>query len=180
MTLLTVEDLEEHVETDLPEDAIARLIEATTKDITDRYGANTDVEATVDVRGGNRRLYIPYPPAERIIEIKEYRPGYNQLPRDAKVVDPNVYQMISEGSVMRVGHSFAERVIIRYMPINDMGQRRHMAIDLVRLAIVYEAEKISGVGEGGFGINTEHVDYQKERNAILGRMMTFSPLTMFA
>ena len=179
-TLITISELEDHVETDLPEAALQRLIDAADRDIIDRYGPHTDQPLTVDIVPKGRQIFLPYPPAVSITSIKEYSPGYGKLPRDADDVSSDNWQLVSPTKIIRVGFAFQERAIVTYVPVDDTDQREHMLIDVVNLAIVYEAEKISGVGEGGFGVSTEHFDYRKEREAILSRLLVFSPGTMFA
>ena len=172
-TLITREELQKHVETDLEGTALDRLIASADAEIVHWYGDHTDLERMVNLRGGTRKVRLPYPEASSIIEVKDYDPD-RHLPGQAEVVEATEYALVKPGQIVRIGYSFKPRVIVRYMPVNDNDRRVHILIDLVQLAITYEAERVSTVGDRGSGISVEHVNYERERRNILDRLTHLS------
>jgi hypothetical protein len=60
-------------------------------------------------------------------------------------------------------------VTVTYTPVTDGDRRKGVLIDLVKLACRYEALSSSRMGD----MSVNHVEYERERGAILGRLSTF-------
>ena len=182
-TLVSTADLAQHLETTLKatDDELGRLIDSADSAIQRTYGPHVDGERTVKLENQNysHNLFLPYPPAESIEEIKEY--ASYELSSKAEVVLSTEYEMEYEGRVVRRPEKrFMQKVIVRYTPVDDSADRIHILIDLVRLSDQYSGVKSEefGIGRSG-GAATEHLDYTKEWNRILNRMRPFAPGIMF-
>ena len=191
-TLISVTQVANLLETTLKatDDELGRLIDSADAAIQKVYGPHVTEDAdnprTVTIYNDNYsyNLYLPYPPAVSVSEIKEYA-SYEHS-SEAETLDPDEndedkWDLESGGRVIRRPMKrFQQRVIVKYVPVDDTEERRHILIDLVRLADQFSGVKSEefGIGRSG-GAATEHVDYVKEWNRILNRMRPMAPGIMF-
>lgn len=85
----------------------------------------------------------------------------------------NDYRIVySGGAIERMsngdnpGSRWSRRVVVSYTPVDDTPQRKRVIVDLVKLALRYEAIKTQTVGDTA----ETAVDYTEERDAILGQL----------
>lgn len=179
--LLTVDEVREHLETDLGTTALQRLIDDADAAIVDRFGPNPDSNGEIElvITGGSgqygmggwhngRLLFLDRPVASQedvsaLVEID------GKVQRD---VGPDQYRILHYGRTLeRIGTSggywgWGSRVRIAYKPTTDTARRARVLLDLVRLASEYRAVKALAVGD----LNEDPVDYQAEREKILGEL----------
>lgn len=175
---VTITQLKEHVETDLATAAIQRLLNSEDDEITRRFGDDSSVteEHILEApegfesgvvsaqRIGRRRIWTQ----QQINTVTTVKEGPTLLAADLTTLvedaETDGFRIIHNGfAIERIGTDFDKRVEIVYVPKTDVKRRDRVTIDLVRLAIQYNALDSERVGDW----NGSHVDYQKERESIL-------------
>lgn len=239
--LLTPADVREHVETDLLDPALQRLIDDADTAIVARFGAHAADGAVVEEHAGNYPLIFPRRPAASITAIAEYTSEPRSLADGAMAalsaaltsasaafvtsdvgeyvevegaggagailrtsiaayvsatevtlaaaaattvagatftyggtrLVANDYEIINGGRELRRRSSgtnqrstWTDRVKLVYAPADDATRRRRVELDLVHLAIRYEAVKSQAVGD----YNETPLDYDSERELLLGEL----------
>lgn len=170
MALLTATQIREHVDTDLGDTAIDRLLADADAEIVRRYGAHTTniVETFTPPPGAvtiqtDRAISA----VVSIIETEETDIGESDV-----TLDPADYEVMRERTIRRVSgglHSsatWAPIVVVTYTPESDDARRIGVTIDLVKLAVQYQAAQSVSVGD----VSISHVDYNRERELILRRL----------
>lgn len=168
-TLMTVDEMREHVETALSDDALQRLMDAAEDDINDHAGRltmedyDTAEEVTEWVRGGSRQSSIRVKmPIESITSVTSVYSGNPDDTEDDLVEDEDYW--FDGASIIRKGYFWGDRVRVVYVPKNTLSQRRACMILLVRLAINSEP----GVGfEGAATWQSTSQDYEQSKQRIL-------------
>ena len=183
MTLLAFEQIDEHLETDLTETEITRLLESVDEDIVSVYGAHPDGSAITETRNNIRRvqsIFLAYPYAQSVSSVSEY--SYDEGSARAVAVDTDDYEVRNAGRILyRIGARWNYNVLVEYVPNDDVPQRKHIMIDLVKLSIQYTGTKTEAYGAGGSaGGRTEYLPYVDEYNKILHRLRTPSVGLMVA
>lgn len=162
----TVQEVTAIVETDLDSTAIQRLIDAEDAEVTIHYGSHT---TQVDDLVGNRHLIFPSRPVGTMTSVVE------SIGNTDRTLDSSDYRIKSNGSWLErrndganPRHDWGDQIRLTYTPVVDDARRKRVIIDLVRLAIQYDAMK--SVKEGDFTETT--ADYQEERLRILSTLST--------
>lgn len=160
--LLTVPELQQHIETDLAAPALQRLLDSEEAEIVRRYGPHDDA-VFVGV-GGGAYLFLPRPAAE-VTTITETG-GYV----DPLELEEDDYELLHGGRTVRRlsgGTNSAARwsptVSVVYVPLSDTDQRRRVLVDLCRLDLQNNALAIERVGD----YTAHSKDYQRERERLL-------------
>jgi hypothetical protein len=178
-TLVDVATLRTHVETDLLDPAVQRLLDDADAAIVARYGPNTG-NITVDLQGapfgeawpglGIDRLLFPNRAVTAVVSITEYRVREDPT---GVLLDATDYRLLYGGmAIERLttgpnGRStWGERVVITYTPDAQTARRILLEIDLVRLAVQYTALRAESIGDW----RGEHPDYEAERERMLRRL----------
>lgn len=160
--LLTVAQLREHVQTDLSDAALQRILDAEEGEIVRRYGSHT--EASETLQGGDRLLFLNRPAAsigevvetvgvgDTVLDAADYRlwDDGRYLERLTTGANPSLY--------------WAERVTVTYVPADQSAQRRLVLVQLVKLALAYAGLRSESVG-GDYSMST--LDYVAEREKLL-------------
>ena len=162
----SLNEINEHVEHDLTDEAIQRLIDDAEDDILSRFGPHaTQVE---DVVGGGIYVF----PRRRISTVTSIVETSNEedttlATNDYKIMN-NGWQLkrLTNGSNGR--NTWAPEVRLTYTPVAEADQRKRVIIDLVRLAVQHNAlsREVSGDHE------SQSVEYQKERERILAGLQS--------
>lgn len=173
MTLLTVDELREHVTSALGDDALERLLADAEAAIVQRAGPSGD---RTQIAGGGYRFIALHRPAAAITSIVE-RTGTTDttLATDDYLVRPGGYllERLTDGTHPR-GFNWAPRVTVIYAPVDDEATRIAVQIDLVNLDLSYAP----GLAEQTIGEWTERYTNNSawsnsdEREAILARLDT--------
>lgn len=168
-TLMTVDEMREHVETALSDDALQRLMDAAEDDINDHAGLltmedyDTAAERTewVTNQFRNRMIRVKMP-VESIVSITSVYSG-NPTDTEDPLVDDEDY-WFDGVNIHRKGYFWGDRVEVVYIPKNTLSQRRACLILLVRLAINSEP----GIGfEGAATWQSTSQDYEQSKQRIL-------------
>lgn len=160
--LLTVIELREHVQTDLADAALQRILDAEEGEIVRRYGPHT--EATETLRGGDRLLFLARP-ATAISEVVETVGVVDTVldAADYRLWDGGrCLERLTTGSIPSL--YWAERVSVAYVPADQSAQRKLVLVQLVKLALAYSGLRSESVG-GDYSATT--LDYVAEREKLL-------------
>ena len=160
-TLITVGQLREHVETDLSDEALTRLLESADAEIIRAFGPH-DGERTVTLypvlRQSPYLLTLPSP-AANVSLITEGA--------DDTVVEEEDYIVEYNGRVLLKSKSrWLPPVDVTYTPVADNPRRIAVLIDLVKLEIQYRGLNTERVGS----YSVTYMDHDKERQRILTRL----------
>lgn len=168
--ILTVDELREHVETSLGDDAMQRLADAAEAAIVSRIGATG--ERTELLHGGYRTISLGRPVAS-IDGVTE------TVNTTTTTLDPSDYRLRPDGYTLeRLSTGVNRRwqwwglVEVTYTPTDDAALRAEVQIDLVKLALTYNP----GLTSETIGTWTEQYasnsvwNNSQEREAILARL----------
>lgn len=170
MTLLTPTQLRQHVDTDLPDAALQRILDDVDAEIVRRFGEHTTTITEAHRPGaGESRLFTDRKIASitSIVETVRTTIGDEQitLAADDYVIESNrCIRRESNGTNSRT--YWAELVEIEYLPVADTARRIGVTIDVCKLTIVYQALASSSVGDASMS----HVAYDMERERLLRRL----------
>ncbi len=168
-TLVDVATLRLHVQTDLDNTAVQRLLDDADELIVDRYGPHTGpLTVELDVSGN---LAFPLRRIAAVTSITEYSDRGDAVGVLLNALD---YRLLNNGTVIErlatgpnAASGWGERLVIVHTA-GATARRTRVEIDLVRLAVTYEARRSERVGDFG----SEHVEYERERNRILRSLGT--------
>lgn len=167
MALLTATEIREHVDTDLGDTALDRLLADADAEIVRRYGAHTanQVETFTPPPGSTTiMLDRPVSAVVSVVETEEDESDTTLAASD--------YELQSERTLRRKGDgtnpasTWAPIVVVTYTPDSDNARRIGVTIDLVKLAVQYQAAQSVSVGD----VSISHVDHARERETILRRL----------
>lgn len=177
--LVTASDVREHVETDLSDTALDRLIADADAEIVRSFGAHTGTVTERFTPGpSDERIWTARPIASITSITETYVNASGESPVTLAVTD---YEVEGDREIRRTAggtNSSSEWrgiVTVVYTPsaTTETARRKRVTIDLVRLACRYEGASASKAGD--FSVN--HVDYERERSRLLRRLS--KPLTGF-
>lgn len=165
--IITVPALKEHIETDLGEAALQRLIDDADQAVVDRYGVHGSATDTLteEVDGGERFVFLRRSAAS-ISSVTEYTTGTTN-----RTLAAGDYRLRFGGRALErltTGDTPASvwgyRVDVAYLVATDENvRRRRVVIDLVKLAMKYDALKSEQAGD----YRSQSVDYQDERERLI-------------
>lgn len=148
-----------HVETDLADAELQRLIDDAESEIDLRFGSDASITDFHLLSPKRKRIYLERR-ANTLTSVEEGE----EIDELETLVENTDHILTGNGWVVeRLGADFQSRVKIVYAPITDSGRRDRVVIDLVRLAIQYSALSQSRDGDHAETQRT----YQKEREGIL-------------
>lgn len=163
---MTLAQLREHVETDLTDEALQRILSAAEADVLRAAGPESGAVDEFEAELPGRFVCLRQP-ADSITSVTEYR-GTASL-----VLTSSDYELRADGRrLYRVGAYWAPRVVVAYAPVIDMEGRELAAVDLVRLALQDTGTASERVGD----YSSQAADYRKEHARILARVRTGSPI----
>ena len=169
MSLLTPTELEDQVETDLPNTALQQLIDAAERDIEGYVGPTA---AYVVEYSPNLDTILRLPvKASAVVSVTEYLGAESEPEKTALETDD--YELSDNGMDLRrlsdgtnPGAMWGWNVVVTITPTDDTARRKQCAVELCRLAIVhsgYEEEKTGDWSATMRGL-------RKERSEILSRL----------
>ena len=157
--LLTVAQLRMHVETDLVDEALQRLLDGEEAEIVRRYGEHATASETLP--GGGPEVILSRGAAS-ITSVSEQ--GLDD--EEATALEPEQYVSWHGGRLLqRWGDSslWPARVTVEYVPTDDSAQRTNVLIRLMALLLAYNGTAAEGVGDYRMSAK----DYQRERERLL-------------
>lgn len=174
--LITPAQLLEHVEADLGNDALQRIIDDADAEIVKRFGAHT--ANVIDTRPGGGRLIFLDRPVTAVVSIVEYDGMPFDETEETLVADDyrlwyggRAIERLASGTNPRT--SWGDRVVITVTPEAETARRTRVEIDLCKLAIQYDATKATSIGDH----SQTNPDYDVERERILDAL---SPALAFS
>lgn len=159
---MTLAQLRKHIETDLADDALQRLLSAAEADVLRAAGPASGAvdEFEADIPG---RYVTLRQPATSLASVTEYNGTV------ATVLTGPDYELREDNRrLYRVGAYWAPRIVVAYEPTIDQPGREAAAVDLVRLALQDTGTASERVGD----YSSQATDYRKERSRILARVRT--------
>ena len=170
MSLLTLAEARNHIETDLSDAAVQQLIDDAESEILITIGA---VATQIDEIENDE----PYPAqvfltrkATAITQVKEL------IGDTETVLAANDYRLRHGGlSVERLSTGtnpltvWGEYLTITYTPVDDTVRRKIVTVDLVKLAIAYTGMKSESIGPYS---ESQKDDYESERSRLIARLVT--------
>lgn len=166
---ITNTELREHVETDLGDDALDRLIADAYAYCVERVGAAG--EQTIVLHAGERYLVLPFSIAAAAdLDISErYNDQTTVLVEgtDWRWLGGRLVERLSGGSITVWGHAYgAGDVLVTYTPKDDEARRDRVVIDLCKLAIQYNALRSETAGD----YKADSAEYTKERDRLVRQL----------
>ncbi len=161
---MTLIQLRAHLETDLPDDALQRILSTAEADVLKAAGpASAAVdEFEAELPGSYVTLRQP---ATSLTSVTEYRGT------TATVLTSADYELRQDKrQLYRVGVYWAPRVVVAYEPTIDQPGREAAAVALVRLELQDTGLASERVGD----YSSQAADQRKERARILARVRTGS------
>lgn len=170
MAILTVDEVREHVETDIGDLALGRLIDAADQEIIDRLGV---LASHTEVLAGDRLTMLPL--ARRAASITS---AVEQIEDTDYALVASDYELMDDGYRIRRKQGTGEPatfwrgiVTIVYVPYGgaagELAARKKLLADLVRLDAVYEAIASKKIGD----VDHTALNHTDERNALFSSML---------
>ena len=171
MGLVTVAVLREHVETDLSDDALQRLLDDAEAAVDKKAGELTTETDTYEGEILATALFLSRKASSITTvteELKDIDGGYEET-----ILSENDFKLRYGGRQMErlpdgdhPRRTWGDVVTVVYTPLDETAERTRVIIDLTRLAVQYNALKSEGVGD----YKSASVDYEAEREKILSRL----------
>lgn len=175
--LLTPAGVRAHVETDRSDEALTQLIADAEASLVARHGPNHPgpvslVRSQADLMLVSPSILYLERPVESITQVTEF--WGDLITETESVLDPADYRVMYGGHALeRLGNAtnprwrWGQRVVISYVPQDDTAQRRRVCIDLVKLALRYDARRSETAGDHS---ETALDDYTAERASLLDEL----------
>ncbi len=158
-TLLDVDEVREHVESDLTDTALTRLIEDADAEIIARLGA---VATATEVRSGDGLTRLPLNRVATAVTSVVMRVGQTDY-----ALGTDDYVLVYNGRMIerRQGSTYPDLIwhgtmTVVYVPRDETTRRTRLLIDLVKLAVNYDGMKSADIGDA----RTSPLDYKTERD----------------
>lgn len=170
MAILTVDELREHIESPLGNDALQLLLDAAEELIVARAGASGARTEIID--GGGRYLPVSRP-IDSISSIKELvGTTETTLAADDYLERGDLLlQRLEYGT--NPSSYWRGRVTVAYTPATDDASRKKVQLDLCQLALTYQpglAEEDIGAWRQVFTTSNSAWNVDSEREAILAQL----------
>lgn len=169
MALLTTDEVRENVETQLPDPALQRLIDAEEESITYQHGEIGTQTEEFDANGLTKVIY----PRRRVDSIDTVTET-DEVTGTETVLSADDYELVAGG--MRIDRLptgtnpqtyWQNTVTVEYTPYDDTKTRKGVLIDLVKLAVQWAGTDSEQLPDYR---NARDREYQVQREAILSRL----------
>lgn len=175
MALLTTAQVREHIETDLKDDALTRLIEDADAQIVEVAGElNTETDTKIDEVLANA-LFLNRRASSITTVVEEVKQGDGSYYSTTLAADD--YTLRSEGRIIErlatgtnPRTTWGDTVTITYVPYDTSMKRERVLIDLVKLAVQYNALDSEKVGD----YSASQSKYTAKRQALLKELREWS------
>lgn len=171
MALLTLVQLKEHIEAELADDALQRLLDAAEQTVEERFGVVTlqvdkyVVDDSLYPEGRDQSVILTRE-AGSITTVTEqlFSAAADTLAADDYDLRGLLLERLDTGTNPR--QKWGHRVIVTYVPFDDSSQRIPVIVNLVKLELAYRGQKSEKAGD----YNMDSREYHKERESILGAL----------
>jgi len=166
--LITPAQAREHIESDLIDSAMQRLIDDADALIVERFGPHTGQTTDTIFRDmqTDDLLFLKRPLTGSPVSVTEWINDFSSI-----VLDPTDYRILYGGRALQrlingvTGRStWGARVVVVFNPLDELAKRTRVEIDLVRLAAQYNGLSREQVGDY---MSISKDEYQGERDKIL-------------
>jgi hypothetical protein len=171
MALITLAELKEHVESDLSDAALQRLLDSEDAEIVKRTGAHSG--AITETLNGRELLLFLGRPAAAVTSVTEYVSGGAITGETATVLAANDYRIWGSGRYLQrlpTGTNprtfWGSRAQVVYTPRDESAERTLVLINLCRLAVEYRGLRTERVGD--YSMTSE--EYTAERERLLSQL----------
>jgi len=160
---MTLTQLRAHIETDLPDEALQRILSAAETDVLKAAGPASAAVDEFEAEFPGAYVTLRQPATVPLTLVTEY---YDTA---ATVLTSADYELRQDKRrLYRVGAYWAPRVVVAYEPTIDLPAREAAAVDLVQLAIQNTGLASERIGD----YSSQAADQRKERARILARVRT--------
>ncbi len=170
MALLSAAEVREHVETDVDDAALQRVIDRLDADLVRRAGPHTG-PLTETIAGRSLSLFLARPIAT-VTTVREGDPIDGSTP--ALTVDLDYRLWPNEGRIQRLpaGTRFDAVAEVVYSPVDDTEQRKRVLLELVRLDLAQSGRAREHIDDYRYA----GLDYEEHREALLREIRPFLTL----
>jgi len=170
MSDLTVVALRAYLETDLEDNALQRLIDDAESEIVKAHGERSTQTDTFTGETLATALFLSRKAVEITTIVEEVAGEETTLAADDYRLryEGRQIQRLATGTNPR--STWGEVVTVLYEPKDDLERRLRVTIDLVKLAVAYNALDSETVGDYA----ARSVKYEQERSALLARLSGWS------
>ena len=160
--ILSNAQLQEHVETDLSDNALQRINDAETAEIIRRFG---DYDTATELLPGGEVMLVLSQKAGSFTSVTETVSDTDTAlaADDYRLWYGAMLERLDDGTNPR--STWGDRVSVVYVPEDKLPQRRLVLINLVKLAIEYRGLKSEDIGAGDYRMT--QLQYNEERENIL-------------
>jgi len=165
MALLTVAQIREHVETDLPDDALQRIIDSEDAEIIRRFGAAATQTETL--RGGESYVFL----SRLVSTITSISEEVSGTTTTLATDDYDLWwnqALERDDSGTNARSTWGDRVTVVYVPQTTTAQRKLLLSQLCQLAARYNGVQSESVGGGDYSATS--ADYQRERERLFRKL----------
>ena len=170
MSLLTVDEVRVHIETDLTDIELQRMIDSAEEDIVQKYGPHTSQTDELEECRLSNVLFLSRPASEILTVTEEI---HNNGNISQTVLSADDYDLVQSGWRIRRLSSgtnprstWGDVVIVQYTPVDETSKREGVLIALVKLDIQFNGLDSESVGD----YSSEQKQYQSNRNKILSSL----------
>jgi hypothetical protein len=160
--MLTREQIEQQVETDLPTEAMDRVIASAYGEVADFAGPDGEITEP-HIEPGGRVLFTSYPVAT-ITGVVEVDPDGTETP-----VAESEYRLRGNYEVVHNSRRWADEVVVTYQRRDDSAVRDEVAVELVRLIVEHRApvqEQTGGLG----GYRADYSGFERRKRDAMRRL----------
>lgn len=166
MALLTVAQARAHVETDLTDEALQRLVDDAELEIIEYAGeADEQVDETRNAQLSTC-LLLSRKAVEVIAVVEEIGGDETTLAADDYRLRNGGHEIERLGDGTNPRTTWGETVTVSYVPADRAARRVRVMIDLVKLAVRYSGAKSESIGD----FSSTSMDYEEERSRLLSRL----------
>lgn len=173
MSDLTIAMLKEHVETDLSDAAIQRLIDSAEEEIVAKFGAKDSAIEVFNEVSLSHVVFLPRRASSITSVSEDVIVGGDITTTDLEADDYRLelggraLRRLSSGSNPR--SRWGDQITVTYVPESDANRRLDVTIDLVKLAIQYKGLDSEKVGDYSATMSK----YEAKRAAALNRLTSW-------
>lgn len=158
----------EHIETDLIDSALQRLIDDADALIVERFGPHAGQTTDILFRDmqTDDLLFLNRPLTGAPVSVTEWINDFSSI-----VLDPTDYRILYGGRALQrlingvtARTTWGARVVVVYNPVDEAAKRTRVELDLVRLAAQYNGLMREQIGDY---MSISKDEYQGERERIL-------------
>lgn len=166
--LITVQEAREHLETDITDAALTRVLDSLEADIVARFGENATQSDYLEPHGGYRNVIYPTRKVATVTSATEVESDGTET-----VLDPSDYAVVSGGARIdrkQTGANprttWAPAVKVVYVPEDSNARRVLVLIDLAKIELQYNGLASESVGDWSGNIDA----YEQRREEIMRRL----------